>query len=49
LSTPAPKSSAQTAIEAALIAPAEVPHRIGNGFRLGSGSNSRIAFSTPTW
>ena len=32
LPTPREKSSANTASVAALIAPAEVPHRIGNGF-----------------
>jgi len=40
--------SANTASVAALIAPAEVPHTMGNGFFSGSGSSSLTAFNTPT-
>jgi hypothetical protein len=43
------KSSACTASPAALMAPAEVPHRMGNGFFTGLPSTSRTAFTTPTW
>jgi hypothetical protein len=37
----------RAAIDAALMAPADVPHRIGKGLRRGSGNSSRIALSTP--
>ena len=43
------KSSAKTASVVALIAPAEVPQTIGNGFFFGPPSTSRTAFTTPTW
>src|SRR5688500_17794688 len=49
LATPREKSSANTASVAALIAPAEVPQRIGKGFFTGLPRMSRTAFTTPTW
>ena len=49
LPTPREKLSANTASVVALIAPADVPHRIGNGFFSGLPRMSRTAFTTPTW
>jgi hypothetical protein len=49
LATPREKSSAKTASVAALIAPAEVPVRMGNGFARGLPRTSRTPFTTPTW
>jgi hypothetical protein len=49
LATAREKSSACTASDATLIAPAEVPHRIGNGFFAGLPRMSRTALTTPTW
>jgi hypothetical protein len=47
--TAAAKSSANVARQATLIAPADVPHRIGKGLRLGLPRMSRTALTTPTW
>ena len=49
LSVVAPMQRGCVARTAALIAPAEVPHRIGNGKRERGGYQLAIACSTPTW
>jgi hypothetical protein len=49
LDTAPEKSSAAAARQATLIAPAEVPARIGNGLRAGLPRMSRTALSTPAW
>jgi hypothetical protein len=43
------KLSEYAASVAALIAPADVPTRIGNGFLTGLPRMSRTALTTPTW
>ena len=47
--TARPKSPACTASATALIAPADVPHRIGKGLPARLPRSSRMALSTPTW